>query len=616
MNRCAIYLRVSTPGQAERSLPDQENACRALAAEHGLEIVHVFRDDGISAWKAEAHRPAFEKMREAAEAGDFDALIVWDTDRLTRGSGRNSLLAVRWQLQDVGVRLLSVNQPVIDDTDLAELVDVIDGQRAQRESRAKSDRARRGAKRRAREGKFSGHAPFGYRWANGGLEPDPDSAPLVRQIFADWLDGVPQAEVARRLQATGIPTARGGRWHQGTVAQILKNPVYVGRFRYDGEVHEGDHPALVTDEDFRRAQALMAPKKARGRAHGRVAAHHLLSRMLVCGQCGEVMLARAGVRNKGGSYYRTYICPTSSGKVAGSCSMPPIRQADIDTAVLDHFTKHVIDTEATKEAFRARRDATVARLAGERDSAARRYADAKKQFERARDLAVSGTLDPSDLDHYRQQRNEAEAASNAALDRYNEARAAELPEDLEAKVAEKLTALAETVAGRVDGGGDAVARQRAQLQQVFERFVVHEGDVDPAKVDLQPVWPPLSPGGAIVGPADAEALLDTTPDLDEKRLHDRMDDPESAVAVGDADEAIAFTVLPELRADVIEGWGLACQPVVERMPLSLSAAGDVADIAGSAGTKESPTPTADTLVSAEGSPGSAHGRNNVEGLAT
>ena len=87
-----IYLRKSSvdkrPGE-NKSIADQRHELEQLAERHGFEIVAKYEEvEGTSASAFKDHdRPAFDKAM-AAMGRDYDILLAWQLDRLTReGSG-------------------------------------------------------------------------------------------------------------------------------------------------------------------------------------------------------------------------------------------------------------------------------------------------------------------------------------------------------------------------------------------------------------------------------------------------------------------------------------------------------------------------------------------------
>ena len=103
---------------------------------------------------------------------------------------------------------------------------------------------------------LGGRPPYGYRLGDAGphpnkahaawgrrarrLEPDPETAHIVRWIFARRLAGHSVARIARALNDAGVPCPSaadpgrnphrtGAGWTLGTVTTILRNPRYTGR---------------------------------------------------------------------------------------------------------------------------------------------------------------------------------------------------------------------------------------------------------------------------------------------------------------------------------------------------------------------------------------------------
>ena len=83
MKTAAIYARYSTNLQSESSIEDQVAACRAYAVREGLNVVRVFSDSATSGASL-GNRPGAQEMLSAAQAGEFQAIIVFDLSRLSR----------------------------------------------------------------------------------------------------------------------------------------------------------------------------------------------------------------------------------------------------------------------------------------------------------------------------------------------------------------------------------------------------------------------------------------------------------------------------------------------------------------------------------------------------
>src|SRR6202140_4441696 len=81
MKRAVLYLRVST---IEQTTANQERELREVASRMGCEIVHVYKDHGISGAKGRDKRPSFDRMCRDATKRQFDMVMAWSVDRLGR----------------------------------------------------------------------------------------------------------------------------------------------------------------------------------------------------------------------------------------------------------------------------------------------------------------------------------------------------------------------------------------------------------------------------------------------------------------------------------------------------------------------------------------------------
>jgi RHS repeat-associated protein len=101
------YLRRSTDKQ-EQSIADQRSEIERYARDRGFRIVREYVDDAISGTSAE-QRPGFQKMIADAPAGGFKAVIVWNSDRFSRGDVTETEY-YRFLLRKAGVTVLSVTE--------------------------------------------------------------------------------------------------------------------------------------------------------------------------------------------------------------------------------------------------------------------------------------------------------------------------------------------------------------------------------------------------------------------------------------------------------------------------------------------------------------------------
>ena len=149
--KVAIYVRVSTDKQ---ELDSQLRPLLTFAKKRGYRIVRVYKD--VASGK-NGDRVALKKLLQAAYQKEFDAIVVWALDRLSR-EGMYKTVSLIETLSRNGVEVVSYTEPYLDTTNqLAKdiLLAVISAlARAEREKI--SDRTRAGLERVKRNGQRLG----------------------------------------------------------------------------------------------------------------------------------------------------------------------------------------------------------------------------------------------------------------------------------------------------------------------------------------------------------------------------------------------------------------------------------------------------------------------------
>lgn len=196
MHRALIYCRVSTEEQAEdghHSLAAQESLCRRQGAQQDFEIAAVYTDPGRSA--TTMNRPGLQDALARCQSDkSIKALFVQDTDRLARNTRDH--LTIRAVLKKHDVKLISVSQPMLEDSAEGMMIDTIIASVNQFQSDLTSRKTMKGLEEKVRNGGWPGIAPIGYK--NVGVGPegqsrivvvDKDLAPLVQQLFRQYATG-------------------------------------------------------------------------------------------------------------------------------------------------------------------------------------------------------------------------------------------------------------------------------------------------------------------------------------------------------------------------------------------------------------------------------------------
>lgn len=346
--RAAVYARCSSVQQAERdlSIPAQLDSARRFARDQGFHMVEEYKDEGISGFDTD-NRPALQRLLAAAGRGEFDVLVVWDLARFSRSSVDVQTLQKR--LAGHGVRLLSMKER-IEDGASGWLAGGVFGVFNEYQLRKLSEDTQRGMRENASRGNYNGgKVPTGYaleRDASGAsprLAEDPDWAPIVRTIFSRAVDGVGTSGIAKKLNADGLVTKRGKTWSKHAVLCILKNERYTGTAVW-GTTRKGKfdhsapdpirvldaHPALVSREDFNRAQVALTSRTRKRTNPRRSGSSYLLSGLIFCGHCGKAMTGH-GAKSNTVHYYG---CQTKMKRGADACPAKLLNRDRVEALVL------------------------------------------------------------------------------------------------------------------------------------------------------------------------------------------------------------------------------------------------------------------------------------------
>lgn len=293
--RFAIYLRISADSAGlglgvDRQLED----CTAIVAEHGGTVVAIYRDNDLTASKVEIVRPDFERMLRDMELGLFDAVAVYQWDRLEReGMTRERFIALAGKSK-VDVFTAADHGHTALSSHTGRFVARIVGALAQAERDQTSERVSREMDQRAALGQWMGGTiPYGYRMGTDAkgrstktLELRGDEAAVLRELAAGVLEGRSLGSLARELETREVPSAKGGRWQATTIRSLLLRPTTAGLRLHRGTLYPmADVEPILDRATWERVQAVLSQPERRANRDGAMGMHLCIS--LVRGPGGD-----------------------------------------------------------------------------------------------------------------------------------------------------------------------------------------------------------------------------------------------------------------------------------------------------------------------------------------
>lgn len=378
--KTALYVRLSVEdnGKDSDSVENQTALLEEFVSSHPhLKKVALFVDNGYTG--TDFLRPEFNRMMEAVQAEMVDCIVVKDLSRL----GRNYIETSQF-IEKIcpfyGLRFISVN----DSYDTATVTN--EGQLSASLSNIVNDYYAKDISRKVtsalqikmERGDYIGnYAPHGYRKDpenKNHLLIDPETAPVIRQIFEWRAEGISYMGINKKLNDAGIPSPsqykiergietnnnkknRTILWNKHMVTEILKNIVYIGHLAqkkgsqclYGGipyhitseeewVVVKNTHEPLISEELFEKVQqvnnaALERQKANTGKYDHLPKEKNIYGKKFTCAGCGSIMKLQRSFSTKKDKVYFTFKCPTYAEHGSRGCSDIKMRKADLDEAV-------------------------------------------------------------------------------------------------------------------------------------------------------------------------------------------------------------------------------------------------------------------------------------------
>ncbi len=323
--------RVSTKDQQEGfSLTAQTNLVKEYSQRNKFNLVETV--EMAETASGERIRKRFRQLIERLNKdGSITELVVEKTDRVTRNLA--DLVAVNNWLQkkeENHLHLVKENLVISKNSKSTEtFIWSIKASVADFYSKNLGEEVRKGMNQKAAEGWFPNNRKVGYKLVlkedRKVWEINPDEAIFVKQAFSFYISGLSIKETVTRLfdagfRQNGKPIAKNHLW------KILKDPFYIGKFNWRGQIYEGKQQPLVSPDVFYRTQELLE-----GKSHARTKKHIFSygKGLIKCPTCDHSLV---GELQRGQVYYRCHSCEKQK----------YLKEDVIGTEIIQHLKKFEI----------------------------------------------------------------------------------------------------------------------------------------------------------------------------------------------------------------------------------------------------------------------------------
>lgn len=456
-----LYYRLSRDEDEElNSLTNQRSIIAGYAEKNGFTIAGESFDDNVSGMRFD--RDGIEKICEAVEQNQIDAVIVKDLSRLGRHRTQTAVFIDYLKKHDV--RVISVTENIDTSNENDDLVigmkQIINDMYAKDASR----KIRSTYRQKQKEGIVI-IPPFGYFKDKNTRQVVivEEAADTVRLIFKLYLDGYGFKQIAKKLNADGVHTpayyqqtllgknvphtwpqiSKQQLWISTTIKRILENEFYAGTlichktrtdkinktFRFippeEQYRHENAVPAIIDRETWQQAQFLLQKRvKDRVRAAPGQKIHRYTG-IIECADCHSVCTARTRKLPQGGRRVE-YICNTYHRYGKEYCTTHLIREEVLDDLVYKELLRVKKMAHANWEAIDAlAKDWAAQKFNAERqiDRLQERISVLKNEVEQ---ILMERIRDKAHADIYDvmlQKRDEAIQSAEQQINEYRDAQA-------------------------------------------------------------------------------------------------------------------------------------------------------------------------------------------------
>lgn len=348
--RYCLYARKSSEDDERQalSIDSQIKEMTTMAKRDGIEIVEVRRESHSA--KASSGRPVYNKLLADIREGEFNAILTWAPDRLSRNAGDLGTLV---DLMDQGLlhEIRTHGQTFTNNPNEKFLLMILCSQ-AKLENDHRGINIKRGMKTRAEMGYRPTMTPLGYLTERdmaarrSHVVVDPIRGPRIKEMFElVAYKGFSGRKIYEWMKEVGFVTRKGKTVSLAMIYRMLRNPFYLGKYEFpagSGKWIKGDYEPLLDQQLFDEVQRLLdaTPKKPWGTKD------FAFVRLMTCGACSAGVTAEEKHKVLKDGSVKRYVYYRCTHTKDIDCPEPSIREDRLIEQMLDIIEDVTLESKA------------------------------------------------------------------------------------------------------------------------------------------------------------------------------------------------------------------------------------------------------------------------------
>ncbi len=290
--KAVLFCRVSSRDQEDSgySLPSQEKLLKEYAQRKDFDIAKIFSISESASGRYQ--RKTFNEMLDYVKKNAINVIICEKVDRLTRNL-KDAVCINEWIKENPERQVHFVKENCVltnESRSNEKFIWNIKVSVAQYYIDNLSEEVKKGQKEKIAQGWLPTKPPLGYKTIGEQGHKihiiDEQKAPLVKKMFLLYATGEHSLKkLVEIMYQEGLRTRGGSQLVKSRLADLLSDPFYHGKNRWNGKISTGKHEPLITKEIFDRVQQILKSKST-----PKYSKHFYLLRGLIdCDECSGLI---------------------------------------------------------------------------------------------------------------------------------------------------------------------------------------------------------------------------------------------------------------------------------------------------------------------------------------